>query len=279
MHKSFSPVLRFCVSLIAFAALAVVVLPSEARGQLEDADQLVRDVVANELTAQQQDQSLWQYQETKEQGGKTQRLEIVETGQGDLWRVVAVNGQPLTPQQEHDEDGRIHQFLSNPQMLQNQRQKQQKDLASERHLLSILPDAFRFQDAGKDGVLVKLDFVPNPAFHPSDREEQVFHHLEGSVWLDPIHKRVARVTGHVTSEVKFGGGILGHVAEGSTFLVEQREVTTGHWRLTKLEVNVNGKALFFKTIDVKQNVQNTDFKLLEADITLQQGARMLVHVK
>jgi hypothetical protein len=205
MCKSFSPVLRFWVSVTASAALAVVVLPSEAGGQLGEADQLVRDVVANELTAQQEDQSMWQYQETKEQGGKTQRLEILETAQDDLWRVVAVNGQPLTPQQEHDEDVRVDQFLSNPQMLQNQRRKQQKDFASERHLLGILPDAFRYRKADEDGVLIKLDFEPNPAFHPTDREEQVFHHLEGSIWLDPIHKRVARVAGHVTSEVKFGG--------------------------------------------------------------------------
>jgi len=59
-------------------------------------------------------------------------------------------------------------------------------------------------------------------------------------------------------------------------LVEQQKVTKGHWRLIKLEVNINGKALFFKTIDVKEQLQNTDFKPLPADITPQQAAKMLV---
>jgi hypothetical protein len=57
--------------------------------------------------------------------------------------------------------------------------------------------------------------------------------------------------------------------------VEQREVGKGHWELTRMDVNMNGKALFFKTIDVKQEVRNLNFKPVPSGVTLQQAALML----
>jgi len=125
------------------------------------------------------------------------------------------------------------------------------------------------------GALIKLSFEPNPAFHPSRCERQVFHYSESSIWLDPVHMRVVRVAGHLTSEVKFGGGILGLLARGGTFLVEQQEVRSGCWKLTDLEVNMKGKALFFKTIDVNQKLQNFNFDPVAAETTLQDAAQML----
>lgn len=283
MYKRIGTNLVACVSVLVFAVLAVLAFAAfaafaQANNQgdkLGDANQLIRGVVANELKAQQQDQSRWQYRETKQQGDKTQLLEIVETKQGNLQRVVAVDGRPLAPQLVRNEDARIQHLLHNPQALQNQLRKEERDIASERRLLGMLPDAFRYQDAAKEGALVKLDFTPNPTFHPSRREAQVFHHMEGSIWLDPVHKRLARISGHLTSEVKFGGGILGHLGKGGTFLVEQQEVGGGYWELTQLDVNMNGRALFFKTIDVKQKVQNFDFKLVPSGATLLEAAQML----
>jgi hypothetical protein len=75
--------------------------------------------------------------------------------------------------------------------------------------------------------------------------------MEGTVWLDMEQKRLVRMSGVLTSDVKFGWGVLGHLAKGGTFVVEQREVGKGHWELTRLDVDMNGKALFFKTIEVK----------------------------
>ena len=277
MYKQSSSIHVAWVWVMAFGALMPVTVPKNGGDTREDADQLIRAVVANELKAQLQNGSLWRYQETKEQGGETQLLEIVETNQGNLRRTIKMDGQPLTRQQVSAEDARIQHFLSNPRTRQNERRKQQQDFASEQHFLGMLPDAFHFQNAGKDGILIKLNFEPNPAFHPSRREGQVFHHMEGSIWLDPVHMRIARVTGHLISEVKFGGGILGHLAKGGTFLVEQQEVSSGCWRLTHLEVNMKGKALFFKTIDVNQKLQNFNFERIAPQTTLQGAAEMLKH--
>jgi hypothetical protein len=79
----------------------------------------------------------------------------------------------------------------------------------------------------------------------------------------------------LASEVKFGDGFLGHLVEGGTFSIEQRNVGEDHWDIVRLNVNMNGKALFFKTISVHQQQEDSEYKPLPASITLQQAAQLL----
>jgi hypothetical protein len=123
--------------------------------------------------------------------------------------------------------------------------------------------------------VIKLDFTPNPSFKPQRREGVVFRHIQGSIWIDSSQKRIVRIEGRLISEVKFGGGILGHLAKGGTFVAEQKDVAGGHWELTRLTVNMKGKVLFFKTISLRDNELNSDFTPIPRDITLQQAAELL----
>ncbi len=264
---------------IILAALEIVTSSTFALAgdvdQRSHIDQFVREAVANELGAQQHDHSLWRYREIKREDGKTQSIVVVETRQCDLDRVVAVNGRPLGPGPAKNEDLRIQHLISDRKALEDQRRKEDHDFAGELRLLRMLPDAFIYRETGRSGSLVKLDFRPNPDFRPSDREGDVFHHMSGTVWFDASQKRLARISGRLTSEVKFGWGILGHLAKGGTFFVEQRDLGGGHWELATLDVNMNGKILFFKTINVKETLRNSDFKPVPANVTLEEAAQMI----
>jgi len=46
--------------------------------------------------------------------------------------------------------------------------------------------------------------------------------------------------------------VLGHLNRGGKFEVRQTEVAPGHWEMTALNVEMKGKALFFKTIGVQE---------------------------
>jgi Tfp pilus assembly PilM family ATPase len=76
-------------------------------------------------------------------------------------------------------------------------------------------------------------------------------------------------------EVRFGGGLLGHLNKGGTFDVKQTMVSPGYWELTVLNVQMNGKALFFKTISVKEKYFRTEFKRVPDDLTVAEAAEML----
>jgi hypothetical protein len=75
--------------------------------------------------------------------------------------------------------------------------------------------------------------------------------------------------------VKFGGGLLGHLDSGGQFEVKQEEVAPGYWELTLLNVNMKGKAFFFKTIGVQQKFRRTEFHQVPDDVTLAQAADLL----
>ena len=99
--------------------------------------------------------------------------------------------------------------------------------------------------------------------------------MEGSLLVDDRQKRLAEINGQLTSKVKFLGGLLGHLDKGGTFLVKQQDMGSGHWELTTMDVQMSGKALFFKTIAVREKETDTNFHQVPADITLQQAFELL----
>jgi hypothetical protein len=56
--------------------------------------------------------------------------------------------------------------------------------------------------------------------------------------------------------------------------VKQEEVQPGYWELTVLDVDVKGKALFFKTIGVQEEMKRNMFRRVRDDLTAAQGANL-----
>ena len=243
----------------------------------QDPNVFAHDVLRNELESQRNDHSLWSFHERKVEDGKEKLFAVCQTRHGEIDRLIAINGQTLDPRQAQAENRRIQNLVAHPDELHQKQKKQREDGDRAEKLLTAFPDAFRFQYDGTQGDLVRLKFTPNPKFHPSDRAEQVFHHMEGSLLLDAKQKRLAAIDGHLTSEVKFGGGLFGHLNQGGTFTVRQQEVDSGSWVITEMRVQMSGKALFFKTISVQENQTYTDFKPVPAETTLERAAELVEH--
>jgi hypothetical protein len=221
------------------------------------------------------DHSLWSYRKLKVEDGKQKLFRVCQTEQGELERLVAINGQPLSPPQAHAEDRRIQKFLTHPDEIRQEQRKEREDGEQARKLLQMFPQAFRFQYDGAEGNLVRVKFIPNPKFHPSGHAEQVFHHMEGELVLDGQEKRLAATSGRLTSEVKFAGGLFGHLDQGGTFVVKQQDVGAHCWEVTTMHVHMSGKALFFKTISVRHDEEHTNFQQVPAGTSLQQAAELL----
>lgn len=264
------------MALLVFVGQSIGAPVSALPAKLQlDAGRLARKVFENEVQAQINDQSLWSYRQLKEEQGKKKVFAVCETNDGEIDRLLEVNGQELNPKQRQAEDQRIQKMLDDPDQMRQQQKKSEEDGKQERELLRMFPEAFRFQYAGMQGNLIKLTFSPNPDFRPSNRAAQVFHHMEGSLLVDGEQKRLAEIEGRLTSPVKFGWGLLGHLDKGGTFLVDQQDMGSGHWQLTTLDVEMDGKALFFKTIAVREKELNTDFQQVPESIRPWQAFELL----
>jgi len=250
------------------------VVPQESEHSEQDSSELARWALQNEVKAEANDHSHWIFKLETEKSGRKEVDEVVETKNGELKRPVLINGRPPTARQEHDADEQIRRLERDPNALRRSLKEQNDDTAHSQRLLKMLPEALIFRFGERRGDAVQLHFTPNPHFRPATREAQVFQAMDGDLWVDSKQGRLMEISGHLTREVKFGGGLLGHLNPGGKFEVKQTEVTPGYWELTLLNVDMKGKVLFFKTISVQQKLRRSDFHQISDDLTVAEAAKL-----
>jgi hypothetical protein len=262
--------------ILTIILLAPNALPQSGSLKVEmPAVDLARKVVTNELRVHNEEQSHWMYRLEKAESGRKQIQKILETKNGSLSQLLSVDGHPLDARQRRKEIERIQRLVSHPDEQRKLQQASNKKTEQGARMLRILPDVFVFTYASRQGDLVTLNFTPNPTFQPPSLEARVFHGMEGEMTVDAKQGRLVALNGHLMADVKFGGGLLGHLNKGSTFEVGQTEVMPGHWEMTALHVNMEGKALLFKTIEVQVTENHSDFHRVPDDLTLQEAADIL----
>lgn len=253
--------------------------PVQAQGTSVDdkssASELLRRAVDGELKGQADDHTHWMYQVKEIRSGREEVRGVVQTKEGELDRLLSVNGKPLTPEQQKHEDRRIASLLNKPDISKKQQRAQQKDARQTEDLFRMLPKALTVRYGERKDDRVELLFEPNPNFDPPTREASVFHSMQGRIWISLKEDRLAEIEGHLMREVKFGGGLLGYLDKGGEFHVKQSEVSPHHWEISMLRVNMHGKALFFKTISVQQDENRSNFRQVPDNLTLAQAAEEL----
>jgi hypothetical protein len=259
------------VALLAGAALAQT--PASLH---QPALTTVKNVIYNEKHPASPNNIHWKYRLAKTSGSKEETRTVVETQSGSLDRLVAVGGQPLSGAQQADEARRILKFAHNPDAQRKAQEARRKDAAQCDSFLEMIPDAFVFEYAGEKGTAVKLNFKPNPRFQAPSREGRVLQQMAGEMWVDGRQQRLISISGRLMNEVKFGGGFLGHLEKGGEFTVKRAEIAPGDWELTELTVNMQGKALFFKSIAVQQKEVHSNFERMPDELTLADAANVLL---
>lgn len=248
-----------------------VVLPSSAV-------ELVRVTIQNELK-QEASRTHFMYRIRRETPAGSQTKEYVETSDGAVARLMAVNDKPLTADQRQKEDERLQKLLTDPQAQQKHRKEQQDDEQRVQKMLSALPDAFLYQYDGKEnfrGVqMVRLRFNPNPMFSPPNHETQVYRGMVGTMLIEPRVKRLAKIDGHIIREVSFGWGILGHLDPGGHFVVEQTDVGEGVWETISTTLSFTGRVLLFKRLNIQEKEVASNFVRAPSGLDLAKGIELL----
>jgi hypothetical protein len=240
--------------------------------------QLVRQAVANEVKAGNDDVSLM-FRVRRQTPKGVQTKQYVETAEGTAGMLVALNDQPLTAMQRQQEFARLEQIERNPAELRKKQKQQKEDSERVTRMVKTLPDAFLYHYEGTQEVnglqLVRLRFTPNPDFDPPSREQQVFTGMEGFLLVEPHRARIARIDGTLFKDVGFGWGILGHLDRGGRFVVVQGPVADGYWTTTHMQLSFTGRALFFKSINIQETEDSSDFRRVPGHMTFSQGVELL----
>ncbi len=238
---------------------------------------LIKNAIENQLEETTHPElSAWREKDIKPK--QTTVKQMVETPQGVIGRIISIDGKPLSPDQAAKEDARVNRLLD-PDQMRAKEKDQKEDEQRTIKLLRSIPDAFIFTYAGQEAApngdtLVNITFTPKPDFDPPTREALVFEGMKGTIVVDANALRLAKIDGTLFRDVNIGWGIIGHLDKGGRFIVEQAEVYPKHWDQTHMVLDFTGKALFFKTIRIKEDSTAWDFKPVEK-MSVQQALNFL----
>jgi hypothetical protein len=246
---------------------------------------MVRQTVARELAAANQPSQKHMFRSRKQTPRGAQTRLYVETKDAMAGMMIAINDQPLTPQQQQSETDHLNWLAGNSEQLRKKRAREKDDADRTLRIVKALPDAFRYKyagteaggpDLGKTGdELVRLQFAPNPAYSPPSREEQVLEGMQGYLLIDPTAHRIARIDGTLFREVSFGWGIIGHLDKGGHFRVQQADVGDGDWEITAMNLQITGKILLFKGLSMISDEKLSDFHPVPDDLTFAKAVDIL----
>jgi len=267
----------WCVLLGAVAAGQQV--PPPATPQVP-AQELVRRAIANEDKASKENvRFLYRLRtETPKTGAITK--ELVETNDGVVARLIAVNDRPPTAEERKKDDERLEKLVRDPQSRAAKRKQQKEDEERTTRMVRALPDAFLYQydgfEPGKNGQqVIRLKFKPNPNYDPPNRELQVYQGMEGTMLIDPSDERLTKIQARLFKGVNFGWGILGHLDPSGQFEVAQSRVGGDRWEVTEMRLRFTGRILLFKSLNINEHETAFDYRRAPENLSFIQGVEFL----
>lgn len=207
-------------------------------------------------------------------GGHLWREKVVETSDGTLHRLLAIDGRPLSPAETKAEGDRIAALVKNPDAFRRLNAAHAEDEAHAAQLLQLLPKAFLLAPAGEENGCVRFAFRPNPVFQPVTYEERAIHAMGGTVSLRQPMDRLCTLYAKILEPVEFGFGFLGRIDQGGSFNLERIPVDGSNWKSDRIGVHVQGKVLMMKSLTREQDVHRTEIQVIPQHLTLAQAAQL-----
>jgi len=213
--------------------------------------------------------TLWSYVAERRNDSHMFREQVIETVDDPVRHLLAVDSPTLA--QVKEEDDRHQELLNDASRRHAIHEQQDDDDNKMEELLRIIPEAFVFEDQGKEGQSERIAFHPNAGFKPKTYEQRVLHALDGIVFIDLADRRIARLSGSVGTRVDFGYGLIGHVNQGGTTEITRVHLSPGVWKTSLERIDIYGRFVMLKTINKHQDESRTGLGPVAPDKTLAQA--------
>jgi len=266
--------------------LALPALPAFAQGHaavvqadlaLPSSQQIVNTMVGNEAAAANHPgHYLYLSQERSDRtGGHLWSERVAETNWGKVHYLLAEDDQPLNGERLAQEKARVVGEASDPEAFRKSEQARIDDEQHAKEMLELLPKAFLFDPPNTQGEDFRIQFRPNPAYSPQSLEERVIEGMSGFVLIGRRQLRLHEVEGKLASDVNIGLGFLATIHAGSNFSSIRIPLEGTDWKTQALHTDINGRALFLKTIARQQQSQHSGFKKIPDNLSVADAVTLL----
>ncbi len=139
LRRNGALLLRCCLATLGASGIAASGIAAQTSATL-DPVALVRRAIQLRLQEEEHHRPV-EYVLRKKDGDHETTKQIIETRDGDVARLIAVNGQALDAVQQKAEISRLNALAANPQLQQKRRRSEERDAARIDHLVQLLPDS------------------------------------------------------------------------------------------------------------------------------------------
>jgi hypothetical protein len=193
---------------------------------------------------------------------------VVPTGGGTMKLEVSAQGAPDDPQEYRRQLATLRgtlEMMANPNdpRAKTAYDKYQKRRHERAEFLDTARSAFlvKWQDREtRNGRLCEVFLLtPDPNFHPHSIYQDAMAHVTAKIWVDRETNQLVHGEANVTSDIYFGGGLLGKLTRGSKISLEQGEVAPGVWLPTEYQYDYSGRKFLF-SFEQHQSIDVSHYK-------------------
>jgi hypothetical protein len=246
-----------------------IILFFPAVGQSAPPD--VQTIIQKSVAATQHDFQLAPAYNHKERdrtgsGSKTYQVTMIEGT--PYQRLIAVNGKPLSPAQNEQEQKKQEQAVAqrrseSSQQRQERIAKYEKDRKRDHAMMEQLTRAFDFKLIGQGRMrgftVYVLKATPKPGYQPPNMETQVLPGMQGELWIDTKTYQWVKVTARVIHPVSIEG-FLAQVEPGTQFELEKSPVGDDVWQVSHFAMKSQAKILYLFNHDSSEDDTYFDYQ-------------------
>jgi hypothetical protein len=185
------------------------------------------------------------------QGKGTKTYEVMMIQGSPYQRLVAVNGQPLSPEEQQAEQSKMEAAIAargkeSPRQKAQRIAKYEKERKQDHLMMEQLTKAFDFTLQGTQKLgsfeVYLLKATPRPGYQPPNMQTKALTGMEGQLWVDTKTYQWVKVEATVVHPVSIEG-FLARVEPGTRFELENVPVAEGLWLPKHFAMKANAKVL------------------------------------
>lgn len=200
--------------------------------------------------------------------GKTLTYDVMMILGSPYQRLVAVKGEPLSPERQQQEQRKLEQVIAarskeSPRQRAQRIARYEKERKRDHLMMEQLTKAFDFTLEGTQKLgpheVYHLKATPRPGYQPPNVQAKTLTGMEGQLWVDTRNYQWVKVEAVVIHPVSIEG-FLARVEPGTRFELENTEVAEGLWLPKHFAMKANAKILLLFSHREQQDQNFFDYK-------------------
>jgi hypothetical protein len=274
----------------------------EGARPLPDIETLMKAVVANqeqieELREKYTCREVQTEREVDDKGRvkekATRVFEVTPVAGRFIRRLVTLNGQPLSKDEQEKMDRRVQKYAEDA-LKAKEKRKQREEEREQRgkaddddeddngrvtilsflrlsEVTSMRRETFRGHE------VIAFDFEPKKNVKTRNRGEALVSKLIGTIWVDEAAQQIVRLEARLSDAFKIGGGLLASLSSQSAVVMEQEKVGGEVWMPSYAEANLAARVFLVAKFSRNLVTRYTDYKKVQInsdyDLSKPQGEK------